>query len=162
MGYATHIRRAKPSDADAIGRVHAQSWREAYTGTMSEQFMAGISDDERITRWRTILTQPGLGKQWVAEVDGAVVGFSASGPSRDEHPVRPLELWAIYLLTSHSRRGIGTALVEAAIGTGPACLWVLAANTPAQEFYRALGFEADGAEKHLEYWENQLEIRMVR
>lgn len=160
MGYL--VRAATLDDADALGRVHAQVWRETYAGILSDEWIARVSDDERVERWKRILGEPGAGRQWVVEVDGHPVGFSASGPSRDDPPVRDHELWSIHLLRSHWRMGLGTALAEAAIGTRPASLWVIADNLRAREFYRAIGFEVDGAEHRLAYWENVREIRMVR
>jgi ribosomal protein S18 acetylase RimI-like enzyme len=155
------IREAVPGDAVSAGRVNAQVWREAYRGIVSDEWIANVSDDERIARWRGHLADPSRGRRWVALVDDEVVGFAASGPSRDAPPVRDLELWSVYLLEAHSRRGIGTALVEASIGAGPASLWVVEGNVRAQAFYRALGFEPDGATQDVEDW-GVNEIRMVR
>ena len=159
MGF--ELRRAVPEDAEAIGRVHAQSWRETYGPLMSAEWLAAVSDEERIEMWRGWLTadrQP----PWVAVVDDAIVGFANSGTPRDENPPRALELWAIYVLASHQGRGIGRALAEASIGQEPASVHVLRDNAQAIGFYRSLGFEPDGYANTLEYWEDVAEIRMVR
>ncbi|MBB5632977.1 GNAT superfamily N-acetyltransferase [Cryobacterium mesophilum] len=158
----TKIRRAVLADAEHIGPVHAQVWRETYRGILSDQWIANVSEEERVTRWRLILGELNPARQWVAEVDGMIVGFAASGPPRDAEPIRPLELWSIHLLRENSRAGIGTALVQAALGDAPASVWVVAANRPAQHFYRALGFFADGARDVLAFWENIPELRMTR
>jgi ribosomal protein S18 acetylase RimI-like enzyme len=155
------VRLAVPSDADGAGRVHAQAWREAYRGILSDEWIAAVSDDERIARWEKILNEPNAATQWVAEDGGRIVGFAASGPARDEVSVRELELWSMYVLESHQRRGIATALADAAIGDHPASLWVVAQNTRAQAFYRRLGFEPDGAESVFEAWD-VAELRMTR
>ncbi|MCU1412092.1 MAG: acetyltransferase [Rhodoglobus sp.] len=156
------IRQAVPTDAAAIGAVHAQSWREAYAGVMSPQWIARVSDRERIRRWRSILADPQPDGPWVAEVDGVVVGFVSAGPARDADPPRPLELWSLYLLESHQGLGIGRALVETAIGDRPAYLNVLRDNAKTIGFYRRMGFEPDGHAGTLSYWENVADIRMVR
>lgn len=75
--------------------------------------------------------------------------------------MRDLELISIYLVAAHARKGIGSALVSAAIGDGPAAVWVVTKNVGAQVFYRALGFEPDGATGHVDHWGVD-EIRMVR
>lgn len=155
------IRLALPADADGVGRVHAQAWREAYRGIMSDEWIAKVSEDERIARWERILGEPNPATQWVAEADGKIVGFAGSGPARDDSPVRELELWSLYVLESHHRQGIATALADAAIGSHPASLWVVAQNTPAQAFYRRIGSEPDGTESIFEAW-NVAELRMVR
>lgn len=156
------IRRATLADAEHIGPVHAQAWRETYAGILSDEWIANVSDEERIGRWKRILGEPNAARQWVALVDGVVVGFAASGPPRDSEPARPLELWSIHLLKAHSRAGIGTALVDTALGDAPASVWVVESNVPAQHFYGALGFEPDGARKVNTDWEGVTEIRMTR
>lgn len=156
------IRRAVLADAERIGPVHAQVWRETYRGILSDEWIDNISDDERISRWRIILGEPNPARQWVAEVDGQIVGFAASGPPRDGHPIRDRELWSIHLLRSHARAGIGTALVDAALVDAPASVWVVEQNHAAQRFYAALGFSPDGARDVLTWWENTPEIRMSR
>ena len=156
------IRQAVAPDASAIGAVHAQSWREAYAGILSDRWIARVSDRERARRWRMILASPQPEGPWVATVDGAIVGFVASGPARDDDAPRPLELWSLYLLESHRGLGIGRALVETAIGDRPAYLNVLRDNARTIGFYRRMGFEPDGHTGTLSYWENVAEIRMVR
>ena len=37
------IRRARPSDAAAIGAVHVATWRSAYAGVLPEEYLAGLS-----------------------------------------------------------------------------------------------------------------------
>jgi len=53
-------------------------------------------------------------------------------------------------------------LLEAAIGSRAASLWVAAGNSRAIGFYRHFGFEPDGARDVLTDWEDLPEIRMVR
>ena len=45
------------------------------------------------------------GRAWVCEDDGEVVGFVCGRP-------RHRDVWALFLLESHHRRGIGNALME--------------------------------------------------
>ncbi len=156
------VRRAVLDDAEQIGPVHAQVWRETYRGILSEEWIANVSDDERIERWQLILGTPNPAQQWVAEADERIVGFAASGPPRDAKPARSLELWSLHLLKSHARMGIGTALVNASLGDAPASVWVVEANQPAQRFYTAVGFMPDGERDVLTSWENTPEIRMTR
>lgn len=156
------VRRAVLGDAEQLGPVHAEVWRETYRGILSDEWIAQVSEIERIERWQLILGHSNPARQWVAEVEGRVVGFAASGPPRDKKPIRSIELWSIHLLKAHSRRGIGTALVNAAIGAEPASLWVVEANHPAQKFYATLGFAPDGERGVLTSWENTPEIRMTR
>lgn len=96
-----------------------------------------------VTSWRT---PTGTHFLLVAhdEVD-ELVGFAAAGPERSGDLNYLGELYALYVLPSHHRRGFGHRLVRAvagrltAAGTRSMLLWVLEANTPAREFYEALG-----------------------
>jgi GNAT superfamily N-acetyltransferase len=87
--------------------------------------------------------------------EDAVIGFcTLVTPARDtELGVGVAEVAPIYVLPSHWRHGIGTALMDAATtslrddGYAAAVLWVLEANAPARAFYVARGFAPDGAER---------------
>ena len=75
------------------------------------------------------------------------MGFSATGPGRDEDSPRQLELYRIYILASSHGPGAGQALLDATIGEGRVFLWVAEVNPRAQSFYRRNRFELDGARK---------------
>ncbi len=49
-------RRADPSDAGAIARVHVDTWRTAYAGILPAAFLAGLSFAEREAMWSQALT----------------------------------------------------------------------------------------------------------
>ena len=155
------IRPAVADDAEGIGRMHVQSHRETYAEVLSPEFLAAMSVVERIDRWRGLL-DGGVSEHWVAVDDGDVVGFVTSGPSRDEPPVRQLELHSLYLLASHHRSGLGSRMLDLAIGRRPASLWVVAGNDRALAFYRRHGFELDGETVIYRGWGDSTGLRMVR
>ena len=68
----------------------------------------------------------------------------------------------MYLLESHQGLGLGGRLLDHALGTSAASLWVAANNHQALDFYRRFGFEPDGAEDRIPDWENLPIIRLVR
>lgn len=70
---------------------------------------------------------------WAAESDGAVVGFAIR---------RGGWLSQLYVLPGWQRRGVGTALLAAALegGPEPVDLWAFARNEAALRFYRQHGF----------------------
>ena len=37
------VRRARPSDAAAIGAIHVATWRNTYAGVLPEEYLAGLS-----------------------------------------------------------------------------------------------------------------------
>ena len=142
-----HIRLAQPSDAGGIARVHVDSWRSTYRGIVPDNYLAGLSYEQRENYWRSILTHRSETPQWiyVAELDaGTIVGFACGGIEREQNPVYRGELYAIYLLADHQKQGIGRGLMQAVArslvdaGTDSMLVWVLAEN-PSRAFYQSLG-----------------------
>lgn len=86
----------------------------------------------------------GRGRTWVAERAGAIVGFvSADG---EKH-----WLWALFVDPAHEGRGVGRALLAAALAwlraLGAAGVGLTTEpDTRAERFYRAAGFVAQGVE----------------
>jgi len=156
------VRPATPDDAAGIGPCHLACWRETYGGLLSPEFFAARDEARFTANWGRALAEPGDQTVVVAERDGVVVGFARSVPTRDDPPVRPLELETIYLRAAEHGTGLGQALLDAAVGGAPASLWVAEANPRAIAFYRRNGFSPDGAREVLTAWEGLVEIRLVR
>ena len=125
----TQIRDARPADWDALAAVHdAARLQElaASVGVEAFKTLAETAEDEGLFDDRL----------WVAEVDGAVVGFLAYGDG---------ELTWMYVHPSHQGRGVGTALLRhlfsyaAAQGVHRIELTVLDGN-PARRLYEREGF----------------------
>ncbi len=143
---AITIREATPEDAPGIARVHVDSWRTTYRGTMPDSLLDSLSYESRGQRWKQVLSDPASpGFTYVAQHrSGQIVGFASGGPDRDEHPHYQGELWAIYLLEEYQGRGIGRRLARTVVrrladmGMHSMIVWVLADN-PARRFYEALG-----------------------
>ncbi|WP_255770033.1 GNAT family N-acetyltransferase [Pseudarthrobacter sulfonivorans] len=155
---------------ERLAEVHVRCWQETYRGMLSDAFLAAVDPAGRLALWKQLLDRPEPAEVWVACDDGMVIGFAGArrlpAPGSPEgHPPPSsgdLELWGMYLLESHQGLGLGRRLLEAALGTAPASLWVAADNARAIGFYRRLGFAADGAEDNITDWENLRELRMVR
>ena len=144
------IREATREDAAAIANVHVESWRAAYRDHLPAELLADLSVERRTEGWRNLLENPEE-PTLVAETAGAIVGFVAVGPSRDEEGIA--ELYAIYLDPAHFGTGVGRSLMAAALdrmqtlGFGEATLWVIDGNARAERFYRLAGWRLDGATK---------------
>ena len=143
------VRLAGATDADAIGRIQVETWRAAYTGLMPDETIAGFDVEARQRLWHAWFEQPWPGSAvFVAEREGAVVGFANIGPCREEHGAG--ELYAIYVQPDSWGTGAGRALIQRveeslrSAGFGEAILWVLEGNERAERFYRAAGWELDG------------------
>ena len=159
--HALTVRPADVQDADAIAAVHVRAWQEAYAHLLPADFLAARDVDARAQRWRAIVTDPTV-DVLVACVDGRVVGWASAGPGRGDAP-RDRELEGIYVLATHHGSGAGQALLDAAVGTDPAFLWVADGNPRAEAFYRRNGFARDGAVKHEPIGPTGIDaVRMVR
>ena len=140
------IRQARIGDADGIARVRAESWRAAYRGIVPDDYLDGIDVAEWAERQRRNMENQSVDSVSLVANDGdLIVGWTALGPNRMADLPYAGELYTIYLLPSHWRRGIGRLLMAAAaqssmhMGMKSMILWVLAENWPARRFNEALG-----------------------
>lgn len=138
------IRPANEIDAAAIATVHIVAWKETYQGIVPEDFLQNLSIERRTAQWVNSLSDPQnqYHHAFVAELNGQVVGFANYGFSTDTEYRG--ELFAIYMLKSAQKRGIGRMLVSevvtgfAGLGVDSMLVWVLKEN-PARGFYENLG-----------------------
>ncbi|MGH7867344.1 MAG: GNAT family N-acetyltransferase [Candidatus Dormibacteraceae bacterium] len=146
-----------PNDDFGIARVDVASWQETYRGLLPEEYLAALRVDERSSRWRRVLQS--LNSEFmilVAEQGGDVIGFIYAGINRDEDSEYLGELYALYLLPSWLRRGMGRQLVQAVatqlmgVGLNSMMVEVLRENWGARSFYTRLGGEYLG-ERTLEF-----------
>ena len=148
------VREAVPSDAEVIADIHVRSWQRAYRGIMPDDFLDSLSvEKRRAQRIRILERQAPPYRNFIAEVDGEIVGFCDVGPSQEvstESESATGELLAIYVAPGQERTGVGTALMEKSLellradGFQRAALWVLAANMPARHFYEKADWVTDG------------------
>ncbi|WP_203642811.1 GNAT family N-acetyltransferase [Levilactobacillus andaensis] len=135
-----HIRFAQPGDDfAAVAQLYLTTWRETYRPWLPATWLAKMTTaawhPER--NWRQTL---------LAFEGEQLVGVCAFGPARDTNFTGWGELRSIYLLASVQHQGLGRDLVTQAratlqqTGFHKVMLWVLAENTPAQQFYQRLGF----------------------
>jgi GNAT superfamily N-acetyltransferase len=142
------IRQAIAADVPAIAHVHVASWRSTYQCLVPDEFLAQLDEASRAEQWHSALGQEVV--LLVAEHQGQVVGFACAGAAREPQGPCTGELYAIYLLQSAQRGGLGSALVQAvaqrllARRLGGMLVWVLEAN-PATGFYRRLGGQLLGS-----------------
>jgi GNAT superfamily N-acetyltransferase len=147
------IREALPEDARALAEIHVRSWQAAYRGKLTDEYLDGLSPEEREERWREVLAKPPPAwRTWVAEDRGAVIGFATTGRSEDADADRHTgEVFAIYLDPEAVGTGIGRGLFAHAVedlrerGFRTATLWVLETNADARRFYEVAGWKTDGA-----------------
>lgn len=144
------IRRARPTDAEAMARVHLESWRSTYAGVLPDAHLAGLSLWREAAGYeRAIADRRGGHAGFVALADGqeapgaGVVGFVTGGLSRRPQ-IAEGEVETLYLLDDFRERGIGRRLMRAmashlaSLGAQSAFAWVLEDN-PSRWFYERLG-----------------------
>ena len=139
------IRMAVPADAPSIAAVHAASWRFAYRGALSEDFLAGDIVSDRNSLWSQRFHSPPHNQYVVvAESNGQLLGFACAYLQSDAEWGTLLD--NIHVVQAAQRIGVGRQLMfrvaEWCAYTAPQqgfFLWVLQANTQAQRFYESLG-----------------------
>ena len=104
-----------------------------------------LSDPSRVTRsmYHDYILDRGRG--WVAEADGAILGFCIAALDG--------EVWALFVRPGCEGRGVGQALMRACVdwlteqGVGEAMLET-GADTRAEAFYRRFGWIEAGRSRH--------------
>ncbi len=157
------VRPAATTDAADLAGCQVGCWREAYALLLSASLLGSFKADERRhEQWQRMIAADSRWQVLVTEVQGQVVGYATTAPSRDQPPVRALELVSIYLRAAHHGSGLGQGLLDAAVGNRPCSVWVAEDNPRARAFYTRNGFQPDGAHKTATAWENLAEVRLVR
>ncbi|HZP87152.1 MAG TPA: GNAT family N-acetyltransferase [Burkholderiales bacterium] len=144
------IRQARASDAGSIAHLHAESWRTAYRGALSDAYLAGPIETERVAVWRARFESSAQNQYVaVAESRDQIVGFVCAYGGHD--PQWGTLIDNLHVLPEHKRQGFGAQLMahvaswsaKAYPGQGM-YLWVLESNLPAQRFYARIGGEQAG------------------
>jgi ribosomal protein S18 acetylase RimI-like enzyme len=158
------VRRARPADAIAIGRVHVAAWRSTYPGILPDTYLARLSVSRQAAYYDAAIR--GTTGVFVATASGAdlgagsgldagpasvqrIIGFSTAGRARPANDLggRPLgegEIETLYVLDDWREQGVGRRLMQAAAahlaeaGCRSVFLWVLRDN-PSRWFYQRLG-----------------------
>src|SRR5579859_1612806 len=130
----TTFRSAGPADAEAVARLHADSWRRHYRGAYSDGFLDGDVVEDRLAVWTQRLSGPDAESRTVlAERSGELVGFAHTIFDEDAN-------WGALIDNLHvtlalKRSGIGSRLLtrvaEDVLDRSPASgmyLWVLEQN----------------------------------
>ena len=156
------IRRAIAEDAEGIGQVYVDAWRETYAGVLPAYRLAGLSKQRQADRWQRNWSRTGrrngnLRESFVAvDEHVGVVAFAECGPSRDSKMGYVAEVYTLYVHPNHLECGLGSALLsclfDSLIGrdTESAVIWALSDN-PYRHFYSAIGGRIV-AERSSKYW----------
>ena len=130
-------RLATAADAEAIAKLHAESWRRHYRGAYSDAFLDGDVVVDRLAVWSERLERPDARYCTILAEDGHLVGFANT--IFEDDPRWGALLDNLHVADQHQRRGIGSgllamtgrALVEHSRRSG-LYVWVLEQNLGAQ------------------------------
>lgn len=140
------IREATPADAEAIARLHAESWRAAYRGMLSDDYLDNRAYRERLTAWQERFSPDWREKMFVlvAELVDEMAGFACTFPEEDS--VYGSFLDNLHVVPHRTGQGIGRKLLSAVakhlINSGSRVglyLWVIEENQRARRFYEKAG-----------------------
>lgn len=146
MGSTYTVRKATPDDAAGVAKVHVDSWRTTYSDIVNDKFLASLSYEKSEERWRDRLSNNPVAYAMCVVVDDErqVVGFADGGTERSGDSSYDGELYAIYLLKEHQRKGIRKSLFHHVVShlASNHCysmlIWVLNDN-PSRYFYESMG-----------------------
>ena len=145
------VRRATFEDSAEIANVHINSWREAYKGFVSEDFLNDrpLYFKNRYELWKKVtLNQSQVTLVAECEEKG-VVGFINGTNGRDEGLKDHAEVWSFYLLEKYHGKKIGFELLKTFfslhvdLGFSKGYVWVFSDN-PSISFYEKSGAKFNG------------------
>ncbi len=140
---AITIRPARSTDARAIARLDIETWRTAYAGLLSLNYLVGLSLPRRESGWRMAILHEPRDIRVAVDAAGVIQGFGSCGPSRGERRF-PGEVFTLYIAPDMQNKGIGRRVLIALFrrlassGLDAAIIWVLRDN-PSRFFYERLG-----------------------
>ncbi len=133
------IREAGINDAPSIAKVTVDTWKTAYRGIISDEYLNNLSYGEREKGWKEFPFHNSF--VYVAEDETKnIIGFVAAGPERTSNPVYIGEIYAIYVYESHQNKSVGSSLLRSAmkrfeqLGVYSVLVWVLS-DSPYRRFY---------------------------
>ena len=137
-----NIRAIRPEDSRlAVSRIYEESWRWAYRGIVPRQYLDAIPAGH----WAAFLDSPGI-FTLVADDGGELVGTASFCASRFADYPGMGELVSLYLLPRCAGKGIGKALMDAAVqrsgihGLQPHIPLGAGGQPPRRRFYEKAGF----------------------
>jgi L-amino acid N-acyltransferase YncA len=146
------IRRATLADVPIITQVHIATWQHAYRGIVAQTTLDALDEPASVARrtanWASSVQNSAQFFYVAEDTAGAVVGFAVGGKCRNTQPEFAAydgEIYALYILPTQQRGGMGRGLVRAIVqdlqgaGYQRLLIWVLRDNHSGRAFYERLG-----------------------
>jgi len=137
---------ASAADVAAIARLHAQSWRIAYRGLLTDHYLDEHVLDDRTSFWSRRFGAPLPERRLVLQAldESALLGFVCV--LLDEEPAWGARLDNLHVSPALKGTGVGYALFQAArewiaqkMPGEPMHLWCVERNLVARRFYDRQG-----------------------
>jgi ribosomal protein S18 acetylase RimI-like enzyme len=145
------FRLAGAAEADAIARLHADSWRRHYRGAYADAFLDGDVLADRLAVWTARLSSADACSCTIVALAPELVGFAHT--VFDDDAAWGALLDNMHVAAERQRHGIGSRLLTLSAAKvaqrsprSGLYLWVLQQNTAAQAFYAAHGGSCQGRE----------------
>ncbi|WP_108671707.1 GNAT family N-acetyltransferase [Peribacillus acanthi] len=158
------IRIASLDDIKGIAKVHVDSWKTTYKELIPDFALENLTYEAREELWKSVLSQENSKvKTFVAELDGEVIGFSSGGPERTKRYGYSGEIYTLYLLQEHQKKGIGKNLMRTLVsslqedGLNSIMVWVIEEN-PSRAFYDSFSPEKVDVELIEEWNANEIAL----
>jgi RimJ/RimL family protein N-acetyltransferase len=163
------VREGSVADAEAIGEVHAESWRAGHRDLFEGDWLDRLAAQRR-TQWSTVLG----GRRFtaktmlVAERGHRVAAFVYFGPHNDGAPDG--EIYDLYALPAVWGSGVALTLLDAAWDQLREArfrrvrLWTMAGANRARHFYESFGFEETGHTREYDFGDGRpvLQVEYAR
>jgi ribosomal protein S18 acetylase RimI-like enzyme len=148
------IRNAEPRDAEAIDGIRVAAWKAAYSCFLPSDYLQSLSAGGDLSGLRDRLRDPDDSfSAYVALSDQQVCAFSFMGNPRYETDSGAIELYALNVLPSCWRWGLGGKLLAECLREAKKNsfermeLWCIRENDRAIKFYKSFGFSDTGRER---------------
>ncbi len=156
---------AKEKMAEKIAKVHIDTWKNAYKGIISDEYLQSLSVKQRVQKYK-FRKNLAEGQQFFAlKLKREIIGLlflivNAGGDGKNKG-----EISAIYLSPAHWDKGYGSQMMEYAVdyfakqNCDEIFIWVLEQNMRAINFYKKFGFTFDGNQKTIVLGKKLKEVR---
>jgi GNAT superfamily N-acetyltransferase len=153
------ILEATAADAATVASLHAESWRTAYRGILTDNFLDQHAHGERLALWAARFAAQSRHEDrpkmfvLLAEENAIALGFASIFVEAD--PTYGSLLDNLHVSPKITRTGIGRQLLSECArqllnrrSRAGLYLWVIDRNRNAQKFYEKAGATYSGSEEH--------------